>query len=182
MKRVIVAPAALSGAALAELKSWLAVRTDQDDALLEARLRAALDMCESFTGTMPLTQVCEEVLPAVQRWTALSASPVAQLLEARRMDLSGARPLLEDNGYAFTLAADGRGRLLLTRPVAEQRLVVRYTAGLADDWEMLDAGLRQGIIRLAAHFYGERGADQQAASPPASVAALWQPWRRLRLR
>lgn len=182
MKRVIVAPAALSGAPLAELKSWLAVRTDQDDALLEARLRAALDMCESFTGTMPLTQLCEEVLPAVQRPLALSASPVAQLIEARRLTLSGARPYLDDADYTFALDADGTGRLLLTRPVAEQRLLVRYTAGLAEDWELLDAGLRQGIIRLAAHFHGERGADAQTGSPPASVAALWQPWRRLRLR
>jgi len=39
--------------------------------------------------------------------------------------------------------------------------------------------LRQGIVRLAAHLYTVRG--EAEAPPPACVAALWRPWRRLRL-
>jgi hypothetical protein len=39
--------------------------------------------------------------------------------------------------------------------------------------------LRQGIVRLAAHLYAARG--EVEAVPPAAVAALWRPWRRVRL-
>ena len=130
---------------------------------------------------MPLAQLCEEVLPASRQWTALAAAPVTTLGEIRRLDLSGARRLLEEDEYAGTIAADGTARLRLLRSVTEERLVVRYTAGLASDWDRLDAGIRQGIVRLAAHYYHERGTDA-GLSPPASVAALWRPLRRMRLR
>ncbi len=54
MKRIIVTPPALSSAALAELKRWLGITTAQDDTALTALLRAGLDMCEAFTGWMPI--------------------------------------------------------------------------------------------------------------------------------
>lgn len=180
MKRVIVAPAALAGAPLAELKEWLAIRAGHEDAPLEAGLRAALEMCEGFTGIMPLTQICEEVLPAARQWLALSAAPVASLVEVAELSLPDARRGLEERDFTFAIDADGTARLRLNRRIAGERIVVRYRAGLAEGWDTLDAGLRQGIVRLAAHYHLERGAEQ-AASPPASVAALWRPWRRLRL-
>ena len=60
MKRAIVTPAEMAGAALDELKSWLAITTTRDDACLVTLLHAALDMCEAFTGLMPLAAICEE--------------------------------------------------------------------------------------------------------------------------
>ena len=59
--------------------------------------------------------------------------------------------------------------------------VAVVTAGLAADWAGLPDGLRHGVIRLAAHHYRERDAASAAASPPAAVAALWRPWRAMRL-
>jgi uncharacterized phiE125 gp8 family phage protein len=56
---------------------------------------------------------------------------------------------------------------------------ISFTAGVAADWNGVPEPLRQGIVRLAAHLYGARGQDEGA--PPASVAALWRPWRRVRL-
>lgn len=47
------------------------------------------------------------------------------------------------------------------------------------DWSALPEALRHGVIRLAAHLY--RDGDGAAAAPPAAVAALWRPWRRMRL-
>ena len=56
-----------------------------------------------------------------------------------------------------------------------------YTAGLAADWDQLPEGLHHGIMRLAAHQYRERDGTAAGPVPPASVAAFWRPWRRLRL-
>jgi uncharacterized phiE125 gp8 family phage protein len=58
---------------------------------------------------------------------------------------------------------------------------VRFRAGLGADWNDVPEPLRQGLIRLVAHFYTHRDAAD-AGAPPAAVAALWRPWRRLRLR
>jgi uncharacterized phiE125 gp8 family phage protein len=61
------------------------------------------------------------------------------------------------------------------------RLVVRFAAGMAVDWDTLPDGLRHGIVRLAAHLFRQRDANEVLPAPPAAVAALWSPWRRLRL-
>ena len=66
------------------------------------------------------------------------------------------------------------------RPVAVARLRVGYHAGLAPDWPSLPEPLRQGIVRLVAHMFAHRDAPDDAG-PPAVVAALWRPWRRMRL-
>ena len=76
MKRHIVTHAVLPPAALAELKQWLGITTPHDDAPLAALLRAALGLCEGFTGLLPLQAPCEEVLPARSGWQRLSARPV----------------------------------------------------------------------------------------------------------
>ena len=99
MNRVILTPAALPGAALAELKQWLGITTTGDDTPLLSLLTTALEVCEGFTGQMPLETECEEVLPARAGW----------------------------------------------------------------------------------HQHRERESEGAAPLPPASVAALWRPWRRMHL-
>jgi uncharacterized phiE125 gp8 family phage protein len=51
---------------------------------------------------------------------------------------------------------------------------------MAPDWTGLPEALRQGVVRLAAHFYTHRTAAEDEG-PPAAVTALWRPWRRMRL-
>ena len=75
--------------------------------------------------------------------------------------------------------AEQVGRVRLPSQSNAARLLVRFVAGLAETWDMVPEGLRQGVVRLAAYHYRER--DGAATSPPASIAALWRPWRRLRL-
>jgi uncharacterized phiE125 gp8 family phage protein len=59
------------------------------------------------------------------------------------------------------------------------RIAVRFAAGLAPEWAGLPDGLRHGVVRLAADGYRRRDGDGPGAQPPAAVAALWRPWRRL---
>lgn len=181
MKRAIVTPAVLAPAALSELKDWLGITTTGDDAQLTMLLRAALDMCEAFTGTMPLQQDCEELLPVSSTWQALGARPVEAITAIYGLPAEGARFALPVQNYAIELDADGGGRVLVTNPGAAGRIAVRFTAGLAPDWAGLPDGLRHGVLRLAAFQYREREGDAAGTLPPAAVAALWRPWRRLRL-
>lgn len=181
MKRVIVTPAALAPAALAELKDWLGITVPADDAQLTALLRMGLDLCEDFTGTMPLQQVCEEVLPATPEWTRLSARPVQAITSVQGIPAEGPRFALAAGDYRIELDADGGGRIGTLRPGSAGRVAVRFSAGLAADWAGLPDALRHGVLRIAAHQYRLREDEAQSALPPAAVAALWRPWRRLRL-
>ncbi len=182
MKRAIVTPAAIPPTALAELKDWLGVTVTGDDTQLNSLLRMALELCEEFTGTMPLQQVCEELLPVTGEWLALSTRPVQAITAVTGIPAEGATFALPTASYAIDLSADGSGLVRVTSPGTAGRINVRFAAGLAADWASLPDGLRHGVLRLAAHQYRAReDTAAQATMPPAAVAALWRPWRRLRL-
>jgi uncharacterized phiE125 gp8 family phage protein len=181
MKRAIVTPAVLAAGALSELKDWLGITTTGDDGQLSGLLRSALELCEDFTGTMPLQQVCEELLPACSGWQTLRTRPVQAITGADGWPAEGARFALPAADYAIELDADGGGRVLIGNPGAAGRIAVRFTAGLAPDWASLPEALRHGMLRLAAFQYRLREGDGPSQLPPAAVAALWRPWRRLRL-
>lgn len=185
MKRAIVAAATLAPAALAELKDWLGITTTGEDSSLSAQLRAALETCEAFTGTMPLEADCEEILPVCSDWQSLQAMPVLAINGVWGVPAggpaSGERFALSADAYALDFRADGKGCVRILNPGIASRVAVRFTAGLAPDWASLPDGLRHGIIRLAAHQYRQRENGEKAPMPPTAVAALWRPWRRVRL-
>lgn len=185
MKRTIIAPAVPGGAALGELKAWLAITTTREDAGLTALIAAALDTCEGFTRAMPLQAECEEMLPATPGWHSLATEPVRAITAIATVTPGGTRAAIDPGTHVFDVDAEGRGRVDLLRQYEAGRVAVRFTAGLAPDWDSLPDGLRHGVIRLAAHHYRERNdggpANGPVAGPPAAVAALWQPWRRMRL-
>ncbi|MFB0612965.1 head-tail connector protein [Aurantiacibacter poecillastricola] len=181
MKRAITMPAILADAALAELKDWLAITTTSDDETLRALLRAALDTCEAFTGVMPLVAGCSEVLRATRDWQRIAATPVMAITGVDELATDGSRTALPVDGYLIDITAGGCGRVRLMRAPATSRIVVQFEAGMAPDWYSLPDGMRHGVLRLAAHQYRERDQGGTGQVPPSSVAALWQPWRRMRL-
>nr|WP_137676875.1 hypothetical protein [Parerythrobacter lutipelagi] len=180
MKRAILAPAELGGAALGELKSWLAITTLAEDALLTGLLGAAAETCEAFTGSMPLHQTCEEIHTASPGWQRLRTAPVQAITGVDGIPAEGSRFALASDAYEIELDADGTGMVRVLRQGSAGRIAIRFSAGLAPGWGSLPEGLRHGIIRLAAHFHRERDAADPV-NPPAAVTALWRPWRRLRL-
>lgn len=182
MKRAIITPFALAPAALTELKDWLGIASPVDDAQLTALLRAAIEHCEDFTGHMPLEQACEEILPVLSGWQSLTTHPVQAITQVQGIPAEGARFALAIDAYAIDLTADGAGRVRVISPGSAGRIAVRYTAGLATSWAALPDAMRHGILRLAASQYRARESDGLApAVPPAAVAALWRPWRRMKL-
>ncbi|HYD23542.1 MAG TPA: hypothetical protein VEB68_02010 [Croceibacterium sp.] len=181
MKRAIITPPVLAPAALAELKDWLAITTPRDDAVITALLRAALELCEAFTGQMPLAATCEEVLPAAACWQTLATRPVQAVTGVWAIPDDGERVALAPADYALELEADGAALVRVLRAEGAKRVAVRFTAGMAAGWAELPDGLRHGVLRLAAHHYRRRDLDADAPVPPAAVAALWRPWRRMRV-
>lgn len=180
MNRVILTPATLPSSALAELKQWLGITTGYDDDALASLLATALETCEAFTGLLPLECTCEEILPATRDWSSLATRPAQAITALENLAADGTRAPVPASDYALDLEADGTGRVRLLSH-ATGRLAVRFTAGLASHWDTLPETLRHGIVRLAAHQHREREGSGASPLPPASVAALWRPWRRIRL-
>ena len=180
MQRIIVHPPVLGSAALAELKHWLGITRPDDDAALAGLLETSLSLCEAFTGKTPLRQVVEEVIPLGSIWQELVSRPVRGVDSAALIAADGSRSALTEADFALELGAAGDACARLLQPLTGRGVALRLEVGIADDWAGLPAPLRQGMIRLAAHHYRDRD-GKASAVPPASVTALWRPWRSVRL-
>lgn len=180
MQRTIVQPPVLDGAALAELKHWLGISRPNDDATLTGLLEASLTICEAFTGRSPLRQTVEEIVPLQGGWQELISRPVHDLDAAVLIAVDGTRQDIGPLADALEWRIGGSACVQLLRPFEGRGVALQLVVGIASDWAGLPAPLRHGIIRLAAHYFRDRE-GKPAAVPPASVTALWRPWRDVRL-
>ena len=165
--------------ALAELKHWLGITREADDTQLTALIAAGVEACEAFTGLTPLASTIEETRDASHEWARLVTRPIAQIGEIETLDTHGARTALNEDEFDLHLSGDGSALLRLRRGPFVSRVVVTLEAGFTPDWASLPDGLRHGILRFAAFLHRE--GEQGAGEPPAAIAALWRPWRQVRL-
>jgi uncharacterized phiE125 gp8 family phage protein len=172
----------LPPAAAAEAKLYLRIERADEDALVARLMCAAAELCESFTGQALIARGFSQVLAARPAWQRLARTPVAAITGVEALLASGEPAALGAEAYAIDIDSNGDGWVRVTTP-GEARIRVAYRAGMAESWEAAPAAIRQGVIRLAAHLYMQRGgeAGRGPAGPPAAVTALWRPFRRLRL-
>ena len=179
MQRAIVIPADLSGAALDELKQWLGITRDAEDAKLAGLLQASLEMCEAFTGQLPIEVEVEERLAASAGWNRLASRPVRAITSVEWIARDGSHTLLASGEYEIDIDAQSVGSVRVVGRTGGHAVRVLCCAGIASDWYSMPDALKHGIIRLAAYHYRERDMDKPV-TPPASIAALWRPWRLIR--
>jgi uncharacterized phiE125 gp8 family phage protein len=163
---------------LAECKAALRLERDDEDAVLAGHIRAAMALCEAFIGQWLIAREGEQRLAGDLAWQRLLATPVQQV---SGVFLAG--EAVAAAAWESDIAADGCGwvRLVAIPPGATPAtLVVRFRAGLGADWNGVPEPLRAGVVRLVSHLFSHRDAAD-AGPPPAAVAALWRPWRRLQL-
>lgn len=178
---MIAADAIVAGAAArGEAKAYLRIENDGEDALIDRLIAAAIGHGEAFTGQVLLARTFCEAMPAAPGWRRLTATPIGAIGAVEGLAPAGGSFALAAGTYAIDIDAAGDGWVRVIAPGEATRVTVRYTAGLASGWSGLPEPLRQGITRLATHLYTHRDAADETA-PPAAVAALWRPWRRMRL-
>src|SRR3546814_14688073 len=87
----------------------------------------------------------------------------------------GAVFALPIGAYGVDIDGNGDGWVRVTASGAAGRVDVTFMAGVAPDWAGLPEAIRQGVVRLAAHMFAQRGGEGSA--PPAVVGGTWRPWR-----
>ena len=184
MQRRIVEPADVSGDALSELKSWLGITRPNEDALLANLLHTSLAMCEAFTGQAPLSQLVEERLPTKSGKSTLVSRPAVSLSALELVAQNGDRSVIDTSQFEVEISAEGRLSITLLHDFEGQYVTATARVGMSGDWQGVPSALKQGIIRLCAHYYRDRdrpGDQQKASTPPTIVSALWRPYQSLRL-
>ncbi|WP_230481052.1 hypothetical protein [Sphingomonas sp. Leaf21] len=150
-------PAAALSAAAGAVRRLLRLDEGNEAELVEQVAGVALGLAESFCGRVTIRRVVEESLPGASGWQTLSMGPVVAIL----------------SGGEGEIDRDARG-WIRTRVAT----TVRYRAGMAESWATLPPGIAHGVAIMGAHLFDNRDA---AAVPPAAVAALWRPWRSMRI-
>jgi uncharacterized phiE125 gp8 family phage protein len=193
----LILPPEAAGAA----KAYLRVERSDEDGLIAGLVAAAAELCEAFIGAPLLVRGFSETIPpewgyvlsrekvrvptipAGGGWRRLTRAPVRAITLVEAIPAEGAAQALPGSAYGVDIDAAGDGWVRVTAPGEARSIRIGYQAGLAAGWAELPAGLRQGILRLAAHFYTNRATESARPSePPAAVTALWRPYRRIRLR
>ncbi len=166
--------------AVAEARAYLRIDHEDEDALLASLIATALRQCEAFCALVLLRRGFSERLNASGNWQRLFVTPVASVTGVTGIPAEGASFPLAVEAYAVDIDNAGDGWIRVTMPGAAGRILVAGQAGIAGDWGAIPEALRQGVLRLVSHLYAVRDSADDPG-PPAAVAALWRPWRRMRL-
>lgn len=174
-----IPPAAIAGA-IDPIRAYLRIDHAGDDAALLALAATAIRLGEGFCGQVLIARTLDEVVPVAREWRRLATTPVRAIAAIAGLPAEGAAFPLPVDAYAIDIDANGDGWLRVTAPGSAGRARVTMDAGMAADWATLAEPIRQGVVRLVAHLHLH--GDGGDSAPPAAVAALWRPFRRMRLR
>lgn len=158
------------------------------DGVLRGFLRAAVSAIEARTGKI---LIARDFILSLPDWDdaggqPLPVAPVTAVTEVAVADAAAVQTVVPAAQYR--LERDSQrprlrpaGGCLPTVPTGGG-VTVRFSAGMAADWDGLPADLGQAVMLLAAHYYEYR--DDTALGPgcmPFGVTSLIQRYRTVRL-
>lgn len=164
---------------LNEARSWLRLGATIDDAVVAGLVRAATNICEAFIGQWLVIRGAEEALPLKNGAVQPSARPVVGIDGVALLFPGDDEVVLSEGDYRIAIGRDGTASVTVNDPRGASRVRVAYRAGIAQGANGIPEAIRQGVVRMTQHLHEAR--DGAGASPPAAIAALWHPWRRLTL-
>ncbi len=132
------------------LKAYLRITSDAEDALLADLIRASSDVAERFIGQLLIARAIEEMLEPGCDWRALAIRPVTSIDAVAGVPASGEAYALPVDAYAIDIDGNGDGWVRVRDAGEAARILVSYTAGIAEDAEGIPDAIRLGIIRWRA--------------------------------
>lgn len=171
-------PASVVADLVAAARDYARVPSGADEAVLVRAATAAIGSAEAFCGTALAARPFEDVLAVGPGWQRLTTSPVSAIGRVTALPAGAAPQVLPVEAYAVDIDAGGEGWVRVADAGGAALVAVAYTAGRAATFADLPAPVQQGLVLLVAHLAAHREGE---ALPPAAIAALWRPFRRVRL-
>ncbi|MFZ5735883.1 MAG: head-tail connector protein [Pseudomonadota bacterium] len=189
MPMLLLAGPAAEPWTVTDLKSFVRVEHDADDAVIASLLTAARAQIEAATGKMLLAQRWRLVRDAWPREgrIVLRGGPLRSLIAARTFDAHGAAHDVDPASFVLDLAGG-----VIASPHWALPEPGRAVAGIELDLELgygsaaddVPPPLRHAVRLLAAHWYDNRGGiapGDGAALLPGGVATLIAGYRAVTL-
>ena len=201
------APPGAEPLTLEEVKLHLRITHDHEDTLLTSLIMTARMICEADTGLALITRgysLWLDSWPMTQRrdwWdgmrdgVATGDSDTVYLPRPPLLAVSGILVYADNGTYAVFDPQNYHidtirkpGRLVLRQGIAAplsgrpvNGIEIRYTAGYGATPQSIPSALRQGMLQMIAHLYRQRGDAPETALHASGAAALFQPFRLVRL-
>lgn len=171
-------PASVVAELVAAAREFARVDAGEDAALLARLAATAVAAAEAFCGCAIFARLHEDLVAVAPGWQRLRGRPVSAIAGVAALPVAAAPFVLPVADYAVDIDAGGDGWVRVPAAGGAGRVAVSYTAGLAADWATCPPALAHGLVLLVAHLHSHR---EDELAPPAAVAALWRPFRRLQL-
>lgn len=179
----LISQAAQMPVSLAELRDFLKISHQSEDALIAGYIRAATGACENFTGRKLINQQWQMTLNDwgsniidIPLTPVLSLDKIEYWTDAAFSEISAGNYLLDKDSFGpRIMPAAGFIWPDPDRDVEGIRITV--TAGFGSSQNEVPHDIRLGILHWIASIYDEAGAGQAAIM----AEKLWQPYRRLAL-
>ena len=176
---------------VAQVKANSRIDAVDDDALLELLIDAAISHLDGYTGVLGRCMIS-------QTWELYYDEFPREALKIPLGDIQSVTSVEYADpvtGLFVTWDAANYETDLISQPgwiiptydwpdhmVSPNAVRVTFVAGFGDAAEDVPAGIRQAMLMLVEHWYGNRGATGQpdkTAPLPFAVDALLAPWRRV---
>ena len=149
---------------LREMKDYLLVTHNEDDALIERLIRAATDEFERYTDLSVIVREHTMSFDPLSR-SGSSALRGGKVRSVTSVNLTDSDAVATPVGASDVVLSAGEytASLALSRryvwPLGVRGMTVVYEAGLGTDHRDVPEGVRQAIMDLAAFHYEHRGTD-----------------------
>ncbi|WP_243453892.1 head-tail connector protein [Sandaracinobacteroides saxicola] len=170
---------AVPAVSLAEVKAFLRVTHDAEDALIAALARAATEAVEAWTGQLLIERSVSVDVAVTGPRLRFPLWPLVRVEAVSWLPRTGAAPGAV-NGWSVAVDAAGASWVTHGLDVRDGLLRVGARVGLAKDWNGVPETARLAVCRLAAVGFARRDGGEGSAMP-ADVAAALLPLRRVAL-
>jgi uncharacterized phiE125 gp8 family phage protein len=164
---------------MSEAQAYVRIETGEEEALLAGLIRTASAICEAFIDQVVVARDFAINVPASGAWERLPITPVRVIAGVISLDAAGGETVLGPGSYSVDIDFAGAGWVRLTERSDASCVQATGRAGMAEAENGVPEPIRQGVLRLVGHLFTAR--DGEGGEPPASVTALWRPYRRLKL-
>src|SRR3546814_679760 len=124
-----IGDAALAGAR-EEVKAWLRLETEEEDAIVDRLVRSAIGCCEGFVGQALILREEVQRLPVSREWQRLRWTPVSAIMGVTGLPAEGAVFALPIGAYGVDIDGNGDGWVRVTASGAAGRVDVTFMAGV----------------------------------------------------
>lgn len=169
-----------------EVKTYLRIDNDSDDALIENLIAAACKLCERSTG---LSLINREISLYMDAWDneilPLPSVPVVSVNAIKVYSSETSSSVYSASNYYVDNKNLYNPRIVLKEgPVIPlpgidvNGIEIQYTAGFGASAEYVPALLKQGMLQVIAYLYEHRGDGENNALKNSGASAIFQSYRK----